>query len=328
VTRVAIVGAGWIAQEHIATLARLGESVVAICDLDEAKARAAAGPVGATAYGDLGRLLDQEQLDAVVVATPPLAHREGATAVLERGLPLYLEKPIARTLDDARAIVEAAEQTGLVCAIGYQWHALELLDDVREILQSQRIALLSGRSIGPTQSRPWFLDRAQGGGNVLERASHHIDLQRAIAGGVTAVQAAASSVLVAQGDGERGDIEDAAALLLHFAAGAVGTIAIAWTRAGLPGIYSVDVVAEQATLALALDPDFRLSGASRGEAIAARAAQHPFERSVARFLEAARAGDPSRVFCTPPDALATLAVAVACERALETGEVVAVADQA
>src|SRR5437879_3401831 len=157
--RVAIVGAGWIAQEHIATLGQLGESVVAVCDIDEAKARAAAEPVGATAYGELGELLDREELDAVVVATPPLAHREGATAVLERGLPLYLEKPIARTLEDARAIVEAAERTGLVCAVGYQWHALELLDDVRRELDGQRIALLAGRSFGPPRARPWFLDR-------------------------------------------------------------------------------------------------------------------------------------------------------------------------
>src|SRR5207253_273797 len=107
--------------------------------------------------------------------------------------------------------------------------------------------------------------------------------------------------------------------------GAVGTIAIAWTRAGMPGLYSVDVVAEHATLGLALDPDFRLSGASRGEPIAVRAAQHPFERSLARFLEAARERDPSRVFCMPADALETLAVAEACERALESGEVVPVA---
>jgi myo-inositol 2-dehydrogenase / D-chiro-inositol 1-dehydrogenase len=323
--RIAIVGAGWIAVDHRAALRQLGHEVVAVCDVDRAKAEALAEPIGAAVYAELGALLDGEDLDAVVVATPPMAHREGATAVLERGLPLYLEKPIARTLDDARAIVETAARTGLPCAIGYQWHALELLDDVARLVEGQRLALLSGRSIGPTKSRPWFLDRAQGGGNVLERASHQIDLQRAVAGEVSAVQATASGVLLAQGEGEQGDIEDAAALVLHFAAGAVGTISIAWTREGTPGYYSLDVVAEETTLALQLDPDFRLSGTSRGEPVATRAAQHPFERSLARFLEAVRTGDTSRVFCTPADAAGTLAVAEACRRALETGEVVSVA---
>lgn len=322
--RVAVVGAGWIGREHLATLPRLGAAVVAVCDVDEANARAAAEPLGAAAYGELDELLEQEQLDAVVVCTPPLTHRDAALAVLERGLPLYLEKPIARTPDDAKAIVEAAEGTGAVCAIGYQWHALEPLDELRRVLDGQQLALLVGRSIGPTQARPWFLDRAQGGGNVLERGSHHIDLQRAIAGDVVAVQAAPSHALVAQGAAERGDIEDAAALVLRFASGAVGTIVVAWTRPGLPGLYSLDVVAEDATLELALDPDFRLTGVSRGTAVESAARQHPFERSLARFLEAAAARDPSPVFCTPRDAAATLAVAVACERALATGELVEV----
>ena len=43
-----------------------------------------------------------------------------------RGLPLYLEKPVARSLADARAIVTAAE-AGVVCAVGYQWHAVDVL---------------------------------------------------------------------------------------------------------------------------------------------------------------------------------------------------------
>lgn len=323
--RVAVVGVGWIGREHLAALPRLGASVVAVCDVDEAKATATAKPLGAAAYGEVDRLLEYEQLDAVVVSTPPLTHREVAVAVLEQGLPLYLEKPIARTPADAQAIVDAAERTGTVCAIGYQWHALELLDDLRRALDGQRLALLVGRSIGPTQSRPWFLDRAQGGGNILERGSHHVDLQRAAAGEVVAVQAAPSDVLLAQSASERGDIEDAAALLLRFASGAVGTIVVAWTRPGTPGLYSLDVVAEDATLALALDPDFRLTGVSHGEPVAAAARQHPFERSLARFLEAAGAADPSLVFCTPADAAATLVVTEACERALATGRLVPVA---
>jgi len=318
--RVAVVGAGWIGREHVVTWPRLGADVVAVCDVELRAAEVAAQSVGATAYESLDELLDREQLDAVVVCVPPLAHRDAALAVLERRLALYLEKPIARTAKDAAAIVSAA--AGRVCAIGYQWHALDLLDDVRQELDGQRVGLLAGRSIGPTQSRPWFLDRAQGGGNLLERASHHVDLQRAIAGEVVAAQAAAGGVLLGQAEGEPGDIEDAAVLTLRFADGGVGSITIGWTRAGTPGIYALDVVAEEATLSLALDPDFRLGGVSRGRQVQATALQHPFERSIARFLDAARAGDPSLVACTPADAARTLAVAVACERALATGELV------
>ena len=322
--RVGLVGAGWIAADHAAALAKRDDAeLVAVCDLDRARAeRLAAG--GASVYERWEELLERERLDALWVCVPPLAHREPTVAALGRGIHVYLEKPIARTAEDAEAIVAATDASGAVCAVGYQWHAVEVLDDLRAALDGQEVSLLAGRSIGPTGSRPWFLDRAQGGGNVLERGSHQIDLARAIAGDVVRVQAAESAVLLAQAESERGDIEDAATLVLHHAGGALATIVLAWTRAGLPGLYGVDVVASEATLQLTLDPEFRLRGVSRGREIDSRSAQHPFERSIARFLEAARNGDPARVFCTPRDAARTLAVAAACERALKTGDTVAV----
>jgi hypothetical protein len=56
----------------------------------------------------------------------------------------------------------------------------------------------------------------------------------------------------------------------------------------------------------------------------ARSSRHPFERTIARFIDSARAGDPSHVFCMPIDAARTLDIAVACERALVSGNTVAV----
>jgi predicted dehydrogenase len=131
-------------------------------------------------------------------------------------------------------------------------------------------------------------------------------------------------VLLAQSQGARGDIEDAAALVLHFATGALGAIQIAWTREGLPGKYSVDVLGSDSVLHLELDPAFDLTGQSRGQDVEAQSKQHPVERGVRRFLDSARKGDKTGVFCTPDDAAGTLAVAVACEEALISGGTVAV----
>jgi predicted dehydrogenase len=322
--RLGLVGAGWIAVDHVAAIERLGGAeIVAVCDLDRGRARETA-PDGANVYKRWEDLLAEEALDTVFVCTPPLAHRGPTIAALERGLHVYLEKPIARTLDDALAIVGAAEASQKVCAIGYQWHATPVLDDLRVALAGQDIGLLIGRSIGPTQGRPWFLERAQGGGNVLERGSHQIDLTRAVAGEVESVQAAASGVKLGQDAAERADIEDAAALTLHLASGGLATLLVAWTRGSLPGLYTLDVLASEATLHLTLDPEFSLRGTSRGQTVEASSPEHPFERSVARFLDAVRTGDPGRVFCTPRDATGTLAVALACEAALVSGDTVAV----
>lgn len=320
--RVGIVGTGWIATDHIFVLRKLGHDVVAVCDVDRARAEQAA-PDGATVYEDWQELLDRETLDALWVATPPLHHRGPATAGMERGLPVFLEKPVARTLDDARAIVETWRRTGIVCAIGYQWHATEGLETLKAELAGQQIALLLGVSVGPTAARPWFLDRSGGGGNILERGSHQLDLARAVAGDVARVQVTSSDVLLAQAETSPGNIEDAATLVLQFESGAVGTIVIAWTRQGQPGTYSLDVIASDATLRLELDPAFTVTGQVGDRRVKTTMTTHPFERAIARFVEALRAGDPGRVFCTPADALCTLATALACERSLlEAGRIV------
>jgi predicted dehydrogenase len=321
--RAAIIGAGWIAAEHAAILRRLDDvELAAVCDIDERRARDLAGP--AHIYLDWRELLERETPDAVFVCTPPKVHREAAVEALERGIHVYLEKPVARDLDDAQAIVQAAESSAAVCAVGYQWRAIEVLDALRDALDGQALGLLIGIGTGPTKSRPWFLNRAEGGGNLLERASHSIDLERAVAGEVVAVQAVAASNPLAQSEGTLGDIDDAASIVLRFENGAVGSTSIAWTRDGLPGRYSLEVLGSESSLHLELDPAFALTGVSRGREIDVKTMQHPVERGVERFLAAAREGDARRVFCTPRDAAGTLAAVVACETALESGQTVAV----
>src|SRR5260370_6407541 len=176
-----MIGAGWIAAEHAATIGRLDEvELAAVCDMDAGGAREQGG--SAAVCADWHELLDRESPDAVFVCTPPLLHREAAVDALGRDIHVYLEKPVARGLDDARAIVDAAAGSDAVCAVGYQWRAVEVLDDLRDALDGQELGLMIGIGTGPTKSRPWFLDRAASGGNLLERASHRIDLARAIGG--------------------------------------------------------------------------------------------------------------------------------------------------
>ena len=324
--RAGMIGGGWITRVHAPAIdAAEGVDLVAACDIDLGRAEAVAGPRGGRAYTSWEEMYEREELDVVWVCTPPLHHRAPTVAALAAGIDVYLEKPIARTLADAEAIVAVAAAAGdAVCAVGYQWHATELLEDARRALAGQRVGMLVGRNFGPVSGRPWFVDRAQGGGQLLERGSHHIDLQRAIAGDIAAVQTTSGSVRLAQADGPRGNIDDAITLLFHFANGALGCVHTVWSRDDQPELYAADILATDATIALELGPDrFRISGRSAGRDVAAEHGE-PMHRSIAGFLDAARAGDPGAVFCTPADALQTLRVAHACERALETGTVISV----
>jgi myo-inositol 2-dehydrogenase / D-chiro-inositol 1-dehydrogenase len=325
---VGIIGGGWIARRHVpAIIAARGVELVAVCDTELSRAQAIAGSSGARAYREWEEMLEREQLGAVWVCTPPLFHREPAVAAIERGMHVYLEKPIARTLADGEAIAAAAERSDVICAVGYQWHATELLDVVRDATRGQSIGLLTGRNYGPVAGRPWFVDRAQGGGQVLERGSHHIDLQRAIAGEIAAVEAVGAPVKLTGGQ-VQGNIDQVVSLTFHFRNGALGSVNIAWTHDGQPELYSLDVIGSDASLWLELGPDrFRVQGVAGGTELDDAYAD-PFDRSVSRFLEAVQARDRTRVFCSPADALRTLNVALACERALEGGQRVAVPELA
>jgi myo-inositol 2-dehydrogenase / D-chiro-inositol 1-dehydrogenase len=313
--RAGIAGGGRIAGLHARAIdAAAGVRLTAVCDVDRTRAEAMAGPRRAAAYTSWQEMLDAERLDLLWVCTPPLHHRGPAVAALAAGVDVYLEKPVARTLEDAQAIVDAARSAAGVCAVGYQWHACGLLEAAREALAGRQLGMLVSRNFGPASARPWFVDREQGGGQILERASHHIDLQRALAGEVAAVDAFASAARLS-GAGES-SIDDAIALVLHFRSGALGTIHSVWSADGQPGRYSIDLLGAEATISLELGPsDHRISGVCGGRAIAA-AFRDPMQRSIERFLEAARRRDRSLVACPPDDATRTLAVALACERAL------------
>jgi predicted dehydrogenase len=164
------------------------------------------------------------------------------------------------------------------------------------------------------------VQQAQGGGQVLERASHHIDLQRAIAGEVDWVQAAGSQVDLAGDQRPVGsDIDDVIVLTLGFRSGALGTVLVAWTQPGLPSRYTLDLVSAGSAVRVELDPGFSATGVRSGAEVSLRTGAPPIQRGLERFLDAVRAGDPGLVACTVEQAAGTLEVALACERALAGG---------
>ena len=285
--RIGIVGAGWIAGTHAATLARLdGAQVVASADVVPGRAD----------YVDWRAMLRAERLDALVVCTPPDVHREVTVEAAQAGLAVYLEKPVAHTMDDAAAIAAAVKATGVVCAVGYQYRAISFLGDL-----PRDAALLLGTGISDTADRAWLGDRARGGGMMLERASHLIDLERAIAGEVAGVTA------LDEGDG--------LATALRFASGALGSVVVGRVAGG-PGWRLELVVADAGTVAVELDPVFRARGAGLD---LAHVGPPPVERSLACFIDAAARRDPGGVCCTVADGVGTLAVALAAQEAAQRG---------
>ena len=136
------------------------------------------------------------------------------------------------------------------------------------------------------------------------------------------MQATAQSGLLALA-GRESALDDAVAVLMRFAAGGIGAIHVAWSGVGL-ATYSLDVHAADVSLQCALEPMRELRGHANGTDVAITSVARPRGTSLARFFASARAADPASVACSPADALDTLRAVLACERALASGERVAV----
>src|SRR2546426_12254670 len=113
------------------------QNIVALCDVDDHNLAAAAQKFpGAKPYNDFRQLIDQRDLDAIVVGTPDHTHAVAAVAALKSGRHLYCEKPLTRTISEARIVTELARKNKLVTQIGTQIHAGTNYRRVVELIQS------------------------------------------------------------------------------------------------------------------------------------------------------------------------------------------------
>jgi predicted dehydrogenase len=157
--RVVVVGAGHMGRAHarkIAELSRTGGGVAlaGIADLDLPRARALGAELGAPAVAEARALLTRA--DAAVVAVPTVAHFEVAKAVLDAGLHLLLEKPIAATLPEAEALVALARRRARVLQVGHQEWFNAAMRVVRERIDRPRFAEI--HRLGPFPERGTDVD--------------------------------------------------------------------------------------------------------------------------------------------------------------------------
>ncbi|MDR4945545.1 Gfo/Idh/MocA family protein [Neobacillus cucumis] len=185
--RVGIIGCGGIAKgKHMPSLAKLSQiEMVAFCDIEEERAALAATKYGtedAAVYVDYRELLKDETIDVVHVCTPNDSHADITVASLEADKHVMCEKPMAKTADDARRMVEAAKRTGKKLTIGYQNRFRtdsQYLQKVCERGDLGEIYYAKAHAIRRRAVPTWgvFLDEEkQGGGPLIDIGTHALDL--------------------------------------------------------------------------------------------------------------------------------------------------------
>jgi predicted dehydrogenase len=225
--RVGICGAGFVAHAHAHSYAAQPDVEIAVVvDPRLEQAERLAERYGATAHVDFAALLGPE-IDAISICTPTPTHAELAIAAMRAGKHVLCEKPIARTVAEAEAMLAIAAETGVIFPVG---HVARFEEDHRTAQQIVargdlgQLRMASQSITGPFpdwSAHGWFADQTQSGGPVLDLAIHSFDyLLWLFQDRVIRVSAV--------GVREKIAVNGYALVLLRFANGGIGQVEVSW----------------------------------------------------------------------------------------------------
>jgi myo-inositol 2-dehydrogenase/D-chiro-inositol 1-dehydrogenase len=287
--------------------------LVAATDIDLDRAELFGRAHGVQVAPDLDQLLAFD-LDAVYVCVPPFAHGPAELAVLDAGLALFVEKPLATEEKVTALIADRIAERGTLCRVGHHWRCAEPVIRARDLLRDRAVRLVSGCWLDKVPPVSWWTDRARSGGPIVEQAVHLLDLARVLVGEVDQVCAVTGPEITA------GGVESATASILNFSGGAVGTLTTSCVLSGKHRA-GLEIVADG--LVVGVGEDWLEVGDGAGPP--ERLTFDPWVARVAadrRFVDALR-GRPVDA-AAPPDyleAVRTHRLACALARSAETGVV-------
>lgn len=237
---VGIIGAGYIGGVHASLLARDERvSVAAVYDIIEDRASRLARSVSATVCGSAEEVIDKS--DAIYIATPNTRHTEIAIAAIEAGRHVFCEKPMATSLEDARAVLDASRSAKSVFQVGHNRRFAPAYATLKRLLSesqphSAHIKMNRGELINP----PWVADPQITGGFLYETTIHLFDMARFLFGEVKSMTAFGSSH-------EYPEIDEFS-ILLRFESGMHATFASSADASWLFPFERIEVFCHHATL--------------------------------------------------------------------------------
>lgn len=327
--RIALVGAGAMGTNHLRVLRDFDESVVSVVGVAEsypdtlARAERIFHVPGFASYQEM---IEQARPDLVVIVTPTATHFEVASFALGCDCNTLIEKPIARTVEEAQALVDLARQREVILAVGHVERFNPAVRRLKQLLEEGalgEIYQLHGRRLGP------FPARIRDVGVTLDLATHDLDVMRFVTGSQVETVYAQTRQLV------RRHFEDLLLATLRFDSGVLGmldvnrltpTKARELTVTGEKGMFYLNYLTQELTFTendfepSAWDQMGSLSGF--GDGVMTRFKVHkaePLRLEYEDLFHAIREGAPAGV--TGEDGLAALAVAHDILESAQTGKV-------
>lgn len=245
--KIGVVGCGAIAERlHVPDLHYSPHAeVVALCDGNQARAEALASRFapGARIYTDYHALLQDPGVEAVVICTPNTTHGPMTIAAAAAGKHVMVEKPMATSLDEAKQMVDAAKQHGVILMVNQTQRRAPAHLKAKEVLSSGilgEVLYVIGMfgHAGPDDWSPgsdWFFNKEEARfGAMADLGIHKADLLRYLTGQEIVEISAYTARLE-----KSGDVEDNFSSCIKFEGGAIGTLGASWTAKGLGSNFAI-----------------------------------------------------------------------------------------
>lgn len=253
---VGIVGTGWVSGEHIAAFeANPHTTVVALCGRTEesARAKAAETNLDCAIYTDYAAMLAHPDLDIISIATPPNLHAEQAVAAAKAGKHILLEKAMANTLDDIRAIRDAVSDAEVKSVVSFVLRWNPLFEIIKTQIENNSLGnIFYGEvdyfhGIGPWYGQySWNIKKEMGGSSLLSAGCHALDALRWFMGGnITEV-----TQYRTRGDGpdfKAYEYDPTTVTILKFEDGRIGKVA-SCIECIQPYVFNINLVGTEGTM--------------------------------------------------------------------------------
>jgi predicted dehydrogenase len=288
--RVACIGMGWWSDVLADAIVRSGKLKIAACYTRSEEKRAKfAAKYGCKAAPSYAAILEDRSIEAIVNTTPNNVHLETTRAAAAAGKHVFLDKPVANTIAEARAITEACQKSGVVLAIGYQrrresefrWIRRQIDDGVFGRLVNAE-ANISRDRLGKIDLSSWrYTAEGMPGGVMLQIGVHYTDVLEYLLGPVKAVSGSLAQLVLP------GDNPDVASLILEHESGALSTVNASYASAS--EYYLMNVYGKEASAYYDFHQGLRFlkRGAERSELVAV-AKVDAFVDELEEFARAAR----------------------------------------
>jgi len=228
--KVCLVGCGWIGEEHAKAYKQLqdqGRVEFYTCDIDPDKAKLFADRYGAKSFFTNYEDVLNSSIEVVDICLPHNQHADATVLAAKAGKHILLEKPLATNLEEANRIYEVIKTSGINFMVAENWRFIPSIRIAKEFLDRQEIGepiLIQGNSIQYFVPPGWRRNIAiTGGGVLIDRGIHLVDMLYYLGGEVKSVYALANHRSILEMEGE-----DTVVVVLNFENGTIGNLIVTW----------------------------------------------------------------------------------------------------